>query len=306
MAMDKFNDIAIFIQAAQHLSFSVAARQLGMSPSAVSKAVQRLEEHLEVRLFNRTTRSLSLTEDGAAFHDRCRQILDELEEAEQELSKSRSIPTGTLRLDLTIELGRLHIIPALPTFIAQYPDLKLDVTFSNHMVDLVEEGIDAVVRIGSGPDSQLIMHRLATARLIVCAAPIYLMRYGEPKIPEDLMNHNCLTFVSLHTGRIFEWSFQRHGQEFHLPINGNLRLSHGEALLEVALRGIGLVQLHNYLAGAAIAQGKLKPVLESYAMPGSPISVVYPQKRHLSAKVRAFVNFMSELMNQLRQNNIVE
>lgn len=304
--MDKFNDIAIFIQAAQHLSFSVAARQLGMSPSAVSKAVQRLEEHLEVRLFNRTTRSLSLTEDGAAFHDRCRQILDELEEAEQELSKSRSIPTGTLRLDLTIELGRLHIIPALPTFITRYPDLKVDITFSNRMVDLVEEGIDAVVRIGSGPDSQLIMHRLATARLIVCAAPTYLARYGEPKIPEDLMNHNCLTFVSPHTGRIFECSFQRHGQEFHLPINGNLRLSHGEALLEVALRGIGLVQLHNYLAGAAIAQGRLKPVLESYAMPGSPISIVYPQKRHLSAKVRAFVNFMSELMNQLRQNNIVE
>lgn len=304
--MDKFNDIAIFVQAAQTLSFSIAARQLGMSPSAVSKAVQRLEEHLKVRLFNRTTRSLSLTEDGSAFRDRCRRILDELEEAEQELGKSRSIPTGTLRLDLTVELGRLHIVPALPSFIAQYPELKLDVTFNNRMVDLVEEGIDAGVRVGSGADSQLILHRLATARLIVCAAPTYLMKYGEPKIPEDLIHHNCLTFVSPNTGRVFEWSFQRHGQQFHLPIDGNLRLSHGEALLEVALRGVGLVQLNNYLAGAAIAQGKLKPVLESYGIPGRPISVVYPQKRHLSAKVQAFIDFMSELMNQLRQNNIVE
>ncbi len=277
-----------------------------MSPSAVSKAVQRLEEHLEIRLFNRTTRSLSLTEDGAAFYDRTRQILSDLEEAEHELSKSRSTPTGTLRLDLTIELGRLHIIPALPKFITKHPGLKLDVTFSNRMVDLIEEGIDAVVRIGSGPDSRLIMHRLATARLIVCAAPTYLTRYGEPEIPEDLINHNCMTFVSPHTGRIFEWSFQRCGQKFHLPIDGNLRLSHGEALLDVALKGVGLVQLHNYIAGEAIAQGKLKPVLESYAISGAPISVVYPQKRHLSAKVRAFVDFMTELMTQLRQDNIVD
>ncbi len=304
--MDKFNDITVFVRAAQHQSFSVAARQLGMSPSAVSKAVQRLEEHLEIRLFNRTTRSLSLTEDGAAFYARTRQILSELEEAEHELSKSRSTPTGTLRIDLTIELGRLHIIPALPKFITKHPGLKLDVTFSNRMVDLIEEGIDAVVRIGSGPDSRLIMHRLATARLIVCAAPTYLTRYGEPEIPEDLINHNCMTFVSPHTGRVFEWSFQRDGQKFHLPIDGNLRLSNGEALLDVAIRGVGLVQLHNYIAGEAIAQGKLKPVLESYAMSGAPISVVYPQKRHLSAKVRAFVDFMSELMAQLRQDNIVE
>jgi LysR family transcriptional regulator for bpeEF and oprC len=304
--MDKFNDIAIFVRAAQNQSFSVAARQLGMSPSAVSKAVQRLEEHLEIRLFNRTTRSLSLTEDGAAFYDRCRQILNELEEAEHEVSKSRSMPTGTLRLDFTIELGRLHIIPALPSFITQYPDLKLDVTFSNRMVDLIEEGIDAVVRIGSGPDSRLIMHRLATARLIVCAAPNYLIRYGEPKIPEDLISHNCMTFVSPHTGRVFEWLFQRDGIEFQLPVDGNLRLSHGEALLDVGIKGVGLVQVHNYIAGEAIAIGKLKPVLESYATLGSAISVVYPQKRHLSAKVRAFVDFMSELMTQLRQDNIVE
>jgi LysR family transcriptional regulator for bpeEF and oprC len=304
--MDKFNDIAIFVRAAQNRSFSVAARQLGVSPSAVSKAVQRLEENLDIRLLNRTTRNITLTDDGAVFYERCRQILRELEEAELELGKSRSDPTGTLRIDLTIELGRLHVIPALPRFIAQYPALKLDVTFNNRMVDLIEEGIDAVVRIGSGPDSRLIMHSLATARYIVCASPSYLMRYGEPKTPEDLLNYNCITFVSPQTGRIFEWLFQRDGQEFRLPIDGNLRLSHGEALLDVAIRGIGLVQIHNYIAGEAISQGKLKPVLESYAVSGTPISVVYPQKRHLSAKVRAFVDFMSELMAQLRQDNIVE
>jgi LysR family transcriptional regulator, regulator for bpeEF and oprC len=306
MPMDKFNDINIFVRSAQTRSFSVAALQLGMSPSAVSKAVMRLEESLGIRLMNRTTRKIILTDDGAAFYERCRQILGELEEAELELKRAQSTPTGTLRIDLTTELGQLHIIPALPQFIERYPDLKLNISLSNRMADVIEEGIDAVVRIGVGPDSSLIMHGLGTARLIVCAAPNYLKRYGIPQTLEDLKHHNCISFVSPWTGRVFDWQFQDDGQQISIPVEGNLCLNNGKSLLDVALAGVGLVQVYNYIAGEAIASGKLKPVLENYVAPGSLISVVYPQKRHLSAKIRAFIDFMSELMKQLRQQKIVE
>lgn len=304
--MDKFNDINIFVRSAQTRSFSVAAQHLGMSPSAVSKAVMRLEESLGIRLMNRTTRKITLTDDGAAFYERCRQILGELEEAELELKRAQSTPTGTLRIDLTTELGQLHIIPALPKFIKRYPDLKLNISLSNRIADVIEEGIDAVVRIGVGPDSSLIMHGLGTARFIVCAAPNYLKQYGIPQTLEDLKHHNCINFVSPWTGRVFDWQFQDDGQQISIPVEGNLCLNNGKSLLDIALAGVGLVQVYNYIAGEAIATGKLKPVLESYVAPGSLISVVYPQKRHLSAKIRAFIDFMSQLMKQLRQQKIVE
>ena len=173
-------------------------------------------------------------------------------------------------------------------------------------MDLIEEGIDAVVRVGSGPDSRLIMQPLATARYLLCAEPGYLVRYGEPKIPEDLQQHNCLNLVLPQTGRVRDWVFQRDGQTFRLPVEGSFRFNHAEALVEAAIAGAGLIQLYNFLVGPAIARGDLKPVLELYAPPGSPISVIYPQKRHLSAKVRTFVDFMSDLMARLRQQRIVE
>jgi len=305
--MDQINSLTLFVRAAQNRSFSVAARQLGISPSALSKSVQRLEERLGTRLFNRTTRRITLTEDGAEFYERCRQILDEIAEAELALSKARSTPTGTLRISLAMAIARLHIVPALTSFTERYPDLKLDISLSDGMVDLIESGIDAVVRVGEGPDSRLIMRRLAMARYVICAAPSYLARYGEPQTPEELESHNCINFVSPRTGRAFEWFFQRDGEEFSLPIEGRLRFDHAEAQLAAAIGGAGIIQVHNYIAGAAIANGELKPVLKHFApTTGSPIAVVYPQKRHLSAKVLAFVDFMSELMAQLRQQQIVE
>ena len=266
----------------------------------------RLEEQLGTRLLNRTARSVTLTEEGAVFYEYCRQILSDLEEAEFALSKARSHPTGTLRIDLTVALARLHIVPELPRFAAQYPDLKLDITLNDRWVDLIEDGIDAVVRVGSGPDSRLILHPLATARYVVCAAPDYLARHGEPQTPEDLQHYNCVNFVLPQTGRAREWRFQRDRQEFRLSVDGSFSINHAEVVVEAAITGAGLIQVFNYLVGTAIAKGELKPVLEEYAPPGSPISVVYPQKRHLSAKVRAFVDFMSELMTQLRQQRIVE
>lgn len=304
--MDKLNTIAIFISAAQYRSFSEAARRLGMSPSAVSKAVQRLEERLGTRLLNRTTRSISLTEDGAVFYESCRQILSDLEDAELALSHTHAIPSGTLRLSLTLALGQLHIVPVLPKLLARYPQLQLDVSLSDRFVDLIEDGIDAVVRVGISPDSRLIMHRLATARFVVCASLSYFAHYGIPETLEDLMHHNCINFVVPETGRNYEWLFHKDEQEVRLAVEGNLRLDSGEALVNAAINGAGVIQVLNYIVRPAIARGLLKPVLEDYVTSGLPIAVIYPQKRHLSAKVRAFVDFMIELMAQLKQEGIVD
>lgn len=305
--MDKLNDFTLFVRSAQTLSFSETARQLGMSPSAVSKAIQRLEERLGVRLLNRTTRSLSLTEDGAAFFDRARQILDEIEEAEAAISQSKTIPRGTLRLDLSVALGKMHILPALPQFIVQYPEITLDVSLSDRNIDLIEEGIDATVRVGTGIDNRLILRPVGIAKFATCAAPVYLKRYGTPKTPADLLNHQCINFVYPQTRRSYEWEFQDKGETLQLAVPATLRIDDAEATLNAAINGMGIVQLLNYVAGGAIANGKLKPILTEYTTTVQmPIAVVYPQKKHLSAKVRVFVEFMRELIAQLRQQGTVE
>lgn len=303
--MDKLNDLTMFVRSAQTLSFSEAARQLGMSPSAVSKSIQRLEERLGVRLLNRTTRRLSLTQDGTAFFERSRQILEDIEEAELGLMRSQTTPTGVLRVDLSASLGRMHIIPALPRLLAQYPDLKVDVSLTNRMVDPIEEGLDAVVRVGTGRDNSSIVQPVAVAKFMVCAAPSYLQRYGTPETIADLKDHNCLAFISAWTGKSYDWQFQQEGETILQPVQGNLRLDSGEALLETAIAGAGIVQLYNYIAARAIADGKLESILENLAPPGLPISVVYPEKRHLSAKVRAFVEFVQELGTELKHKGIV-
>ncbi len=193
--MDKLKSLMIFMRSAQCGSFSEAARQLGMAPSAVSRAVLRLEDELGVRLLQRTTRSLTLTEEGKRFYQRCQQILNDLEEAELEVKQSQAMPIGTLRVDLSFTFGKLHIAPVLLQFAAQYPKLKLNVSFNDRLIDLIEEGIDATVRIGMSSDSSLIMHHLATARYVTCASPQYLAQYGTPTTLTELLQHRCVNFI---------------------------------------------------------------------------------------------------------------
>ena len=241
--MDKFTDLTIFVQVAQVLSFSEAARQLSMSPSGVSRAVQRLEERLGVRLFHRTTRSLSLTPDGAVYFERGLQILAELDEVELELGQTQSVPKGTLRVDLSTALGRIHIAPALSEFVAQYPQLQVKVSLSDRLIDLIEEGIDVSVRVGSSPESRLIAYPLAKAPFVVCAAPSYLKRYGKPKAPADLNQHNCINFIYPKSGRFFEWQFQCNGEDFEVSVSGNLAFDSTEAVLEAVIAGAGIEAL---------------------------------------------------------------
>lgn len=303
---ERLDSLVIFVQAAKHLSFSEAARQLGLSPSAVSRAVQRLEARLDTRLLHRTTRSLSLTDDGQRFYDSSRQILSDLDEAELSLSRARSTPSGTLRINLIPSMARMHIVPALPAFAAQYPELKLEISLSDRRIDLIEDGIDAVVRVGSSPDSNLIMQSLGIARDVVCASPQYLEEHGLPQTPEDLQQHLCINHVIPQTGRVRDWRFQRDGRPFTVEVAGAFTIDHAETATAAAIAGAGILQLYNFVVGDAIATGQLVPLLQDYAPAGVPIAVVYAQKRYLSAKVKVFVEFLQGRMAELKMAHMVE
>ena len=305
--MDKLKSLMIFMRSAQSGSFSKAARQLGMAPSAVSRAVLRLEDELGVRLLQRTTRSLTLSEGGNRFYQRCQQILSDLEEAELEVKQSQTMPIGTLRLDLSFAFGKLHIAPALLRFAAQYPQLNLNVSFNDRLIDLIEEGIDATVRIGMSSDSSLSMHHLATARYITCASPQYLAQYGMPTTPAELVQHRCVNFIFSQTRREYNWKFEQDGKLIDLAVDSYLRFDNSEVILEAVIQGAGVAQLPKFIAAKAIACGELQPILQSYATRiGLPIAVLYPQKRYLSAKVRVFVEFMTELTAALKRVDVVD
>jgi LysR family transcriptional regulator for bpeEF and oprC len=305
--MDKLKSLMIFVRSAQHGSFSEAARQLGMAPSAVSRAVLRLEDELGVRLLQRTTRSLTLTEDGNRFYQRCQHILNDLEEAELEVKRSQARPLGTLRLDLSFTFGKVHIAPALLKFTAHYPELHLNVSFNDRLIDLVEEGIDATVRIGLSTDSRLYMHHLATARYITCAAPQYLAQYGTPTVPTELLQHRCVNFVFPQTRQEPTWKFEQDGRFLDLTIDSYLQFDNSEVILETVIAGAGVAQLPKFIAANAIARGDLSLILQSYIPEvGLPIAVLYPQKRYLSAKVRVFLEFMTELTAALKRADVVD
>jgi LysR family transcriptional regulator, regulator for bpeEF and oprC len=307
IVVDKLKSLVIFLRSAQLQSFSEAARQLSMSPSAVSRAVARLEADLGIRLLQRTTRSLTLTEDGAMFYQRCQQILDELEEVEISVKQSQSQPKGTLRLNFSIALGKMHIAPRLAELAVQYPDLSFNVSFSDRISDIIEEGIDATVRVGMGGDSRLVMQSLGKAYPITCAAPSYLKQSGIPTTPDAIAQHRCVNFVLPQTGREIIWKFEQDNTAIQLPVQSYLQFDYAEALLEAAITGAGIIQAPKYIVATAIQQKKLQPVLANYASKeGTVIAIVYPQKKYLSAKVRVFIEFMMELMTELKYYDIVD
>jgi len=285
--------LAIFVKVAEQRSFAQAARNLGITQSGVSNAVSRLEDRLGVRLLARTTRRVNLTEDGAAFLDRCRRILADLEEAETVLSRARVTPAGRLRIDMPVAFGRLKIVPLLGAFRAKYPQLALALSFTDRYVDLVEEGVDLAVRMGALQDSSLIARRLTRTRFRVFGAPAYFAAHGRPRAPEELAHHNCLAFTFHETRRIRDWRFRRSGADLTLTPRGDLSFTDGAAICDAACAGYGLMQAHEFFADAPLAAGALEPVLDRFAPDADPIWLVYPPTRHLSPKVRVFVDFIS-------------
>jgi DNA-binding transcriptional LysR family regulator len=291
--MQDLRTLAIFVKVAERLSFVRAAADLGITQSGVSNAVSRLEDQIGTRLLARTTRRVSLTEHGAAFFERCRQALAEIEEAELVLKDAQLKPSGNLRVDMPVSFGRLKVLPLLGAFQAQYPDIKLRVTFNNRYIDLVEEGVDIAVRLGQLQDSSLIARRLTGTRFSVVGAPDYFAKHGKPKRIDDLATHDCLAFTYLETRLVRPWRFIDGGIEKTFTPRGTMSFSDGAAVCDAAAAGYGLAQLQGYFADALIASGALVAVLEKLKPELEPVWLVYPQARHLSPKVRVFVDFMA-------------
>jgi len=298
--MPDLRTLAIFVKVAERKSFVRAAADLGITQSGVSNAIKRLEEATGTRLLARTTRRVNLTEDGAAFFERCRQALAEIEEAEHVLREARLTPSGNLRVDMSVAFGRLKLVPLLGLFAARYPGIRLSLSFTDRYVDLIDEGIDVCARLGVLQDSSLIARRLTEAQFRVAGTPDYFAKHGKPKTPEDLANHNCLAFTYRDSRLIRDWRFVVDGAETALTPRGTMSFSDGGALCEAACAGYGLAQLHQYYLDSEIARGKLIAVLDKFKPEPTPIWLVYPPTRHLTPKVRAFVDFMTAQFHEPR------
>lgn len=294
--MGDLSDIAIFVQVIDSGSFTAAAEKLGISKSVISKYVTRLEDRLGVRLLNRTTRRLSLTEAGNVLYKGSLRGLEEIEAAEIEVTRLQKTPRGKLRINTPMSFGILHIAPALPDFVARYPDLSVDISLEDRQVDLVEEGFDLSIRIAELPDSSLIASRLGPCRHVVCASPEYLATHGTPRTPDDLRGHNALTYRYQMSPS--EWRFiTPEGRYTSVPVTGSIEMNNSLAIREALLRGAGITLTPTFIVGGDIKAGRLSTVLPNYRAQELSIYAVYPERRHLSPKVRAFVDFMKERLS---------
>jgi DNA-binding transcriptional LysR family regulator len=288
--MNSIESVRVFLAVARHGGFTAAAEELGLSKAACSKHVARLEAALGVRLLNRSTRNVGLTEAGAAYRDRMRDILAEIEETESAVAELNTEPRGQLRVMAPISYGSFHLARAIADFQIRYPRVSIDLVLVDRLVDLVEEGIDVAIHVGELPDSSSVARALAHVRVVVCGASAYLERMGVPRTPDDLAGHNCLVYAPRHPAGT--WQFRVGGRQLDVAVSGNLRSTAGEALRIAAVQGCGLVQLPTYMVGLDIQAGRLVPVLEEFEPPPRPITALFLHRRYLSAKVRAFVDFL--------------
>lgn len=290
--MDRFLALTAFVKVVETGSFARAAVRLDTSVSSVSRHVSELEAHLDARLLNRTTRRLSLTESGRVFHERCVQLLADLEEAEESAGAATIKPRGTLRLTSSITFGARHLAPAIADFVTRFPEMHFDVELSDRAVDLVDEGFDIAVRIGAIGSQNLVGRKVGATRLVCCAAPSYLARRGEPGTPEDLAAHACLTYEYSSLRNV--WPFHdREGRERNVRVAGPVHANNGRFLEALAVEGTGVVYEPDFIVGPDVRAGKLIPILREFQPAPSSIYVVYPSRRHLSAKVRAFTDFLA-------------
>lgn len=289
--MDKLQAMTVFSRVVELGSFVRAAEKLGLSTTAVSRHIGDLEHHLGTRLLQRTTRKLHLTEAGNQFHLRVQQILEDVQEAESLIVQDNQQPTGLLRLSVSIPFATRHLAPLIPRFCARYPGLNVEVVASDRKLDLIEDGLDLVLRITQELEGNMVARRLASIHTIISASPDYLARAGVPKIPADLANHSCLVYTGIPDPN--QWRFYcQQGETHAVEVRGALRADNGDILLAAAQQGMGITRQPSFMVGEAIAAGRLIPLLTGYQIPTFTLSALFPSRRYLPAKVRLMVDFL--------------
>jgi DNA-binding transcriptional LysR family regulator len=295
MNVSSLDDLTTFARVADMGSLTQAAAALGLTPSAVSRSLARLEERLGARLLHRTTRRVALTEEGAQFHRRVVQLLGDLEEAEAEARGHADAPIGTLRVSTSIAFGTHQLLPLLPDLRRRYPRLRIALDLDDRRVDLVAEGVDVAIRFGALGDSSLIARKIGWTTRIICAAPAYLARNGLPETPDDLSRHDCLVFRDPAIAHLNRWPFRTPAGRREIAVTGPFMLGDGETLYRLALDGLGVARLSRFVADAALRDGRLVPLLASWQIDDqTPLHAVYPHRRHLPPRVSAFVEFLVE------------
>lgn len=293
--MDRLDALKVFCTVVETGGFSRAAEKLGMSTSSVTNQIAALEAHFGVKLLNRTTRSMSPTGEGRQCHAYALRLLGDMQELEDNLLESVQLPRGLLRVDMPAILARLVVAPALPRFLAAYPDITLKMTAGDRMIDMVEEGVDVLLRIGELPDSQLVARTVCQTRYVTCASPAFLERYGMPQAPEQLGDFPCLSFLSPKSRQVRPWRFEHQGEAVSHTPQGRVAMDHVEGLIEAAKAGAGIVQHLSVSLREPLRSGELVPLLVDWQAAGPDVSVLYQQKHQRAAKVKVFVDFVAEL-----------
>ncbi|NEP55751.1 MAG: LysR family transcriptional regulator [Symploca sp. SIO2G7] len=291
--MDKFESMYAFTQVIEEGSFAAAARKMQLSRSTVNKLVISLENHLEVQLLYRTTRQVTPTDNGRAFYERCIDILSSLEEAELAVSRQHSEPKGTLKINAPMSFGISFLGSKIAEFMTRYKEIKIQLTLEDRFVDPISEGYDLVIRIGSPPQSpSLVAYPITVIPRVICAAPSYLQARGIPNNAYELKNHACLHYSYLATG--YQWQFTNQGQEERVTVDAVFYSNNGEVLRDVAVKGMGIVMLPNFIVEQAIKRGELQVILPNHQSPQLTLCVIYPVNRHLSTKIQLFTQFLQE------------
>jgi LysR family transcriptional regulator for bpeEF and oprC len=301
--MDRLDALKVFCAVVDSGGFSKAAEKLGISTSSVTHQVGALEAHFGVKLLNRTTRSMSLTDEGRQCVEQARRLLDDMGDLESSLNLSQQEPAGTLRVDLPGILSRLYVAPALPAFLERHPALNVKMTASDRLTDMVDEGVDVLIRIGELASSNLIARTLCRTSFITCAAPAFIARHGQPQTPEQLDQFRCLNFIYPKARVVRPWAFQRNGEGFTHTPRGALASDHVESLIEMALAGGGIVQHFSVSLAGHLRSGALVPLLVEWQAPGPDVSALVQHKHLRAAKIKVFADFVEEVFKAAQRDS---
>lgn len=293
--MDMASQMILFANVVDHSSFSAAARSIGVSPSAVSKQISKLEERLGVRLLNRSTRSISLTQEGQSFYERCSNVAAEVSAAEELLSSMGSRPTGKLRVTATVAFAKRQLIPLMPAFLERYADIELEMELSDRAIDFSSNGYDLAIRFSEQIEqTSVVARKLAVNKRVACASPAYLSRNGVPQKPEELAEHNCLRLSAIEDWN--DWHFERGGEELVVPARGNFSVNTADAIYYAVKSGLGIARLPTYMVASDIASGKLIRLFPDILEDDASIYAVYASRHQLSPKIRVFIDYLVEAL----------